>query len=340
MTSKNVKVSIIVPVYNSERYLTVAIESVLKQTYTNFELLLIDDGSTDHSSSICDRYSLMDTRVKAFHKDNGGVCSARNFGMKQASGEYVAFLDNDDEYDSLYLETLLELIIKSKSDIVKCGRNNIKITEDQRVVRTTKATFDSDKNYSFDTFLQDYDKIKKTGCMDSVWNGLYRLDFIQTNEIQFDEALRHGNEDLVFNYQILTKRPKICVTSKPLYTHYYRLSHSTSMKFFDDQVESRIEAIEIEQEFAKLIPSVKSRNMIAFEEYRGCFQIISRCSDAKKKKELAHSVNQQIGTSFLHNLDASIFKGDKVRIFDFVLFNHKLYNLYFMYKSIQRKAGK
>ena len=340
MASEDVKVSVIVPVYNSEKYLTVAIESVLKQTYRNFELLLIDDGSTDKSGFVCDQYSQKDSRVKVYHKANGGVCSARNFGMNKTMGEYVAFLDNDDEYDKQYLETLLELITHTASDIAKCGRNNIKITEEQRVIRSSKATFKKDQNYSFNTFLYDYDQIKQTGCTDSVWNGIYRMEFIRANGIQFDENLRHGNEDLIFNYQLVEKKPKICVTSKLLYTHYYRLSHSTSMKFFDDQVDSRIKAIEIEQEFVKLIPSVQSRNLIAFEEYRGCFQIVSGCCDEKKKKEMVSIVNQRLDTSFLHNLDVRMLDGDKVRKLDFILFRHHMYGMYFFYKNIQRKVGK
>ena len=89
-------VSIIIPIYNSEQYLGKCIDSVLKQTFTDFELLLINDGSTDSSGKICDEYALKDARVRVFHKENGGVSAARNTGIKAAKGKYVTFVDADD----------------------------------------------------------------------------------------------------------------------------------------------------------------------------------------------------------------------------------------------------
>lgn len=92
-------ISVIVPVYNVERYLARCIESILSQTYTDFELLLIDDGSKDKSGSICDEYALKDSRIRVFHKPNGGVSSARNVGLDNARGQWVAFCDSDDWLD-------------------------------------------------------------------------------------------------------------------------------------------------------------------------------------------------------------------------------------------------
>ena len=118
----NIKISVIMPVYNSEKYLSATIESVLKQSLTEFELLLVDDGSKDNSGKICDQYAEKDNRVKVFHKQNGGICSARNKGLEEAEGEYIAFCDNDD----LYLEGLLEdsyrLAKKNNADVVRYSR--------------------------------------------------------------------------------------------------------------------------------------------------------------------------------------------------------------------------
>lgn len=103
------RVSIIVPVYNAEKYLASSLESVLKQTYRDFELLLIDDGSTDESGAICDEYEKKDARIRAFHKKNGGVSSARNLGLDHVSGEFFTFLDSDDELDADTLESVVQL---------------------------------------------------------------------------------------------------------------------------------------------------------------------------------------------------------------------------------------
>ena len=108
-------ISVIVPVYNAEKYLRRCIDSVLAQTYTDFELLLIDDGSKDSSGTICDEYAAQDTRVRVFHKENGGVSSARNVGLDNARGEWVTFVDSDDWISKDYLE---ELAMHSDSDLV------------------------------------------------------------------------------------------------------------------------------------------------------------------------------------------------------------------------------
>ena len=99
-------ISVIVPVYNTEKYLDRCIQSILAQTYTDFELLLIDDGSTDLSGEICDKYAEQDSRVKVFHKENGGVSSARNLGLDKANGDWVTFVDADDWVTTLYLNNL------------------------------------------------------------------------------------------------------------------------------------------------------------------------------------------------------------------------------------------
>lgn len=108
-------ISIIVPVYNTEKYLKECIDSVLAQTYTDFELLLVDDGSTDKSGDICDEYAQKDSRIRVFHKKNGGASSARNVGLAKAKGEWICFVDSDDWVELHYLETLAQL--KDKADV-------------------------------------------------------------------------------------------------------------------------------------------------------------------------------------------------------------------------------
>lgn len=100
------KVSVIVPVYNVELYLNQCIDSILRNTFTDYELLLIDDGSTDNSGKICDEYAMNDCRIKAYHKTNGGVSSARNLGIEKANGEWMTFIDSDDLIDENFLNNL------------------------------------------------------------------------------------------------------------------------------------------------------------------------------------------------------------------------------------------
>ena len=113
-------ISIIVPVYKAEKYLSECIDSIISQTYENFELILIDDGSPDNSGKICDEYAEKDKRIKVIHKENAGVSSARNIGLDNASGEYIAFIDSDDFVDKQYLEKLHCNLKHNDADISLC----------------------------------------------------------------------------------------------------------------------------------------------------------------------------------------------------------------------------
>lgn len=116
----NPKISVIVPVYNTEKYLHRCIDSILAQTFTDFELLLIDDGSKDNSGTICDEYAAKDSRVRVFHKENGGVSSARNMGLDNASGEWITFVDSDDWVHEDFIKKRIELALVDDADIAYC----------------------------------------------------------------------------------------------------------------------------------------------------------------------------------------------------------------------------
>ena len=114
------EISIIVPVYNVEKYLSQCIESIINQNYKNIEIILVNDGSTDKSGDICDSYSLKDNRIKVIHKKNEGVSIARNTGLKVATGEYIAFVDGDDFVHEYIYTKLINIINNSKYDLVMC----------------------------------------------------------------------------------------------------------------------------------------------------------------------------------------------------------------------------
>ena len=114
-------ISVIIPVYKVEEYLENCIQSVIKQTVSDLEIILVDDGSPDQCPEICDLWADKDSRIKVIHKENGGLSDARNAGMKVATGEYVSFIDSDDYISLDFYETLLETIVDNDSDIVECG---------------------------------------------------------------------------------------------------------------------------------------------------------------------------------------------------------------------------
>ena len=116
----NKKVSIIVPVYNVEGYIEECLSSLCEQTYTNIEIIVVDDGSTDRSGNICDMYSQKDQRIVVYHKENGGLSSARNYGLLYIKGEYVTFIDSDDYLNSNAIEIMLSNLINNEADVVEC----------------------------------------------------------------------------------------------------------------------------------------------------------------------------------------------------------------------------
>lgn len=338
MIDKNIKtlISIIMPVYNSEKYLKDAIESVLAQTYHNFELILIDDGSSDGSSSICDQYAKKDDRIQVIHKNNAGVCSARNQGMDIAKGDYVCFIDNDDIYDKQYLETMVAILSEQLFDIVKCGRRNIRITPELVETKKTDFSFKESRSYTIDEFVQDYYEIKKTGCFNSIWNGIYSVSFLKNNNIRFNESVKHGNEDLIFNYTALEYEPRIFLVKDVLYTHYYRISHSTSTKYYPDQVGTRIDAIEIENRFLDNHGCSQNRDLIYFEQMRECFRIMAQCKDKKERRDGTNEVVKRLDLSHkLGNISSKSVCG--VQKLDWLLYKNKWFDLYYFYKNIQSK---
>ncbi len=204
-------VSVIVPVYNTEKYLVRAIESILGQTYTNIEIILVNDGSTDHSGEICEEYAIRDSRVKVFHQKNSGVSATRNFGLKVAQGDYIQFVDSDDEIISYMIETLIEEVITQKCDVVICGYS---------VIGREKKVSSKASLYKRDEFLflgyidQNISQLILSSC-----NMLFKSSLINCNKLKFNSSYIMG-EDGLFTLEYLLKCRNIYVINETLYNYY------------------------------------------------------------------------------------------------------------------------
>ena len=201
-------ISIIVPVYNSEQTLHRCIDSILGQTYRNFELLLINDGSKDRSGEICDEYARKDSRVKVFHKENGGVSSARNLGLDNARGEWVTFVDSDDWID-LYSIEHYQLAIDNGVDMVIQGY----IIEN---ASAGKSNFGIDYTGTANDAISNLDKDYYLGF---VWNKLFNNNILAASSLKFDETLSF-QEDFLFSLDYMTLCRRIRSISSVGY-HYY-----------------------------------------------------------------------------------------------------------------------
>ena len=208
------KISIIIPVYNVEKYLSRCIDSVLQQTYKDFELILVDDGSLDNSGNICDEYASRDARIRAIHKPNGGVSSARNTGLDNAKGKYVMFCDSDDYAEPTWCEELFEYIEKHPKSWCFCGCHCVDANDN-----VFQANCVYDKINTYQTFpMSEYWKIYKTNYSALCWIRIFNLAVIRENNIRFDENMS-VSEDVLFNLEYGKYCDKFAIVNLPLYNH-------------------------------------------------------------------------------------------------------------------------
>lgn len=208
-------VSVIVPVYGVAQYLKRCVRSLLGQTYSNLEILLVDDGSKDECPGMCDEFAREDSRIKVIHQQNAGLSAARNTGLRLASGQYLAFVDSDDWVEPDYIERLALEINKEQADLSVCGHFvNWEKSGKTKTVSFPKQSFDTK---GFLRFLSD-----GTGN-EFVWNKLYRSALWK--DITFPVGRYY--EDIYVLYRIAARCPKAVTVPKPLY-HYVQRSGSVS----------------------------------------------------------------------------------------------------------------
>ena len=219
------RISVIVPVYNARRYLETCIASVLSQSYSSLELLLIDDGSTDGSGAICDAWQAKDSRVRVIHTENRGVSSARNTGIETATGDYIAFLDADDALLDEALTTMYGLLLEHGCDIAVC----------------TKLSFNADGTHCMVDFPATFElwsakqgleaSLRDHPATYSVWGKLYRKAAI--GDLRFVPG-RNIHEDSFFIFQCMLKEPKVVVQNTAV-IHYNISENSASRGSFSDK---------------------------------------------------------------------------------------------------------
>jgi glycosyltransferase involved in cell wall biosynthesis len=215
--------SVIVPVYNVEKYLECCIKSILNQTYKNIEVLLIDDGSTDDSGMICERWALRDERIKVFHKPNGGLSSARNYGLNRVNGELIGFVDSDDYILPSMYEELISLLSEYGCSVSLCAYN----VQYDNMRRAVSLDLDKKKTCIEGRYVLDSMVFGKPYKFTySVWKFLYKSEAI--NNIRFDEGKLY--EDTTFDLQVLKDIKKVAITFNPLYVYRMRKDSIMNLK--------------------------------------------------------------------------------------------------------------
>lgn len=226
-------VSIVVPIYNVEKYLDACILSISNQTYKKLEIILVDDGSTDNSPVICDTWAKKDERIKVIHKTNDGAGMARNTGIDNATGDYIFFFDSDDYVDATVVEKCVRSASLNNSDVVAFGRNNV--YPDGRIepceINGAKSPYKGEKIITdFLPFLFTYE----LGIGVGPWGKMYNLDVLKENNLRFVSEKEIDPEDAYFCLELFSKINTVSIIEENLY-FYCERNDSLSRKYREDR---------------------------------------------------------------------------------------------------------
>lgn len=240
-------ISVVIPVFNTEKYLSTCIESVIQQEKVSFEIILVDDGSTDSSPSICDNYASKYSNIRSIHIQNSGPATAKNVGLKLAKGNYVALTDSDDKMEANMLIKMIDAAYNHNADIVCCNYK----------------TIDEDGNLSYFEYTnQEYVLNHEEGLIhffskdkiySQCWTKIYKRQMLYENHIENISGL-HTDEDIIFNIQSFSHAQKTIIIDEPLYEYTHRLN-SLARGYFkkniSQYIDNRIKRINITQDIVR-----------------------------------------------------------------------------------------
>lgn len=302
------KVTIIVPIYNSELYLHDCVDSILNQNFTEFELLLINDGSTDISAEICDKYAKENHRVKVIHKENGGVSSARNVGLEYAQGEWITFIDSDDQIKDNYFNVF-------DKDNESC---DLIFTDVDKLTNDNLESFLSfkKKKICIKDFMENYFLFPHfSGC----WGKFYKAKTIKMFKLKFDEKLQNG-EDGLFNFNFLFKINLVGFSNNAVYIYNSRINSLSNRELDINDIEylyfSLLQVMETNCLKEKLI----ARN-IGYVVILYFFSILKSKLSFKIKKKTLSDLDNRFNREIVRHLQGTKY----TRILSFIIVN-KQYN--------------
>lgn len=256
-------ISIIIPIHNSEKFISRCLNSIISQTYKDIEVILINDGSTDDSAEICEKYAREDSRIKIIHQDRQGVSKARNVGLQHSNGEYILFVDSDDFIESNMCKNLLTKINRDNCDMVFCRYNIVKNEQKIKVNEINLQSLVNDLNIKYLFYRSSQIKISEGvesiygNVIGSTWRILYKKELL--SNLKFDENITYM-EDVVFLLNIFRMRHiKIGLLDEYLYNYVFNESSITNARGFDI-VQNNVNFIkEVEQliEDEELIRAIK-----------------------------------------------------------------------------------
>lgn len=329
----NPRISIIVPVYNVEEYIFECIDSILNQTFTDFELILVNDGSNDNSGNICEKYKAIDNRIKVIHKQNGGLSDARNEGLKIANGDYIGFVDSDDIISSNMYEILYNLAEKYNADISSCAMKSFSNNLDNN---------SSINNGNIRMFKgQDIIKAHYEGKLNqiSACNKLYRNNLFE--EIKFPKGRIY--EDISIIYKLYAKCNTLVESKSDLYFYRRREGSITKSKFSERRFDI-IPLYKEQYEFIKLAyPTACDQvKYIYFNNIRCIFVDIINDKELVSKKEYIKRTSDLVKMELSYILKNSLISKNHKLTALFMAYSPNILYLMYKYKInyLRRKENK
>ncbi len=293
------KISVIVPVYNAEKYLKKTLNSILSQTYENLEVILIDDGSKDNSLLICQEFAKKDSRIKLFSVENGGPSSARNIGISKATGTYIGFCDSDDIIDENIYQTLHDYLIKAEADIAFCDIYSERTENNFGFPWEDGKIFNGQEIYN-DLMAKMIGNLSDNDVGVPVWGSvvrcLFRREIIEKSGAKFPTDIYFA-EDLVFVLRYLLSAKKAVICDKALY-HYVQNEESIMNSFFSykkGMFKSRRALVSYIEDIIKKTGEEELRDRLTVTErcyYNECVGNACRAKNNKSKKEIKSEIRE------------------------------------------------
>ena len=328
----NELISIIVPVFNVEKYLMRCLDSIMKQTYENIEIIVVDDGSTDNSAKIIDNYSMKDKRIIAIHQENGGLSNARNNGLRKCNGNYVAFVDSDDYISEDYIEILYRLIKKYDVKISCC---------DYKIFSADIEELKQHKNKKYIEYVMDKEKyileyLYSEGYYISAWGKLYKKELFNT--IKYPEHVLY--EDLNTTYKLALECDKIVCCNAKNYYYFMRADSITKENFSEKQFDMIKNTFEMTEKIKQIYPEYEKA--IIYRNVHACFSTYCRLinSDDKKysekKKQILTYINKN---KFKILFNCKVPYRDKAAIFVMIFGERNFRKIWNFYRRKKYKLG-
>ncbi len=333
------KVSIVVPIYNVEKYIHKCISSLINQTYKNIEIILVDDGSPDNCPNICDEYAKRDDRVRVIHKENGGLSDARNAGMDKATGKFILFIDGDDYVELNMVEKAIEIAHSSKSHVVIWEFFADYVDDNETLIKSVIHKHEPGvfRKCEYQNIVIAKDLIGNLGY---AWNKMYELSFLRENNFKFTKGLSLV-EDIVFNSPVLARSEKIAFLDEPL-VHYMQRSRVTlGTKFYEDYFEIKQKGIAAAENLllawdqdSKIISKIIGT--LIFGSLRTTISQLSRDNNLSKNDKKEYLDNILCNPSIIKILDGIELASLKDKVIYKLIQLKQSYTLLLFYRLFQK----